>query len=109
VGAFRGDGTDRDCGPRPQQPQQTGMPFIRTQQVQPAFIMPAMQSQQAWIMAQQAGSPLVQVIVTPFSVISHLHSPIIRLQQQAIMPFIIRQQEHMPPASMVQRFCNGVI
>jgi hypothetical protein len=90
---------------RGQQPQQTGMPFIMTQQVQPAFIMPVQQSQQAWIMAQQALSPLVQVMQTPLSVISHLHRPIIRLQQQAIMPFIIVQQEHMPPAIMVQRFC----
>ena len=31
--------------------------------------------------------------------------PIVRLQQQTIMPFIIMQQLHMPPASMVQRFC----
>jgi hypothetical protein len=35
-------------GNRPaQQPQQTGMPFIMTQQVQPAFIMAVQQSQQA--------------------------------------------------------------
>jgi hypothetical protein len=31
--------------------------------------------------------------------------PIIRLQLQQTMPFIMQQQEHMPPASMVQRFC----
>ena len=68
------------------------------QQVQPAFIMAAMQSQHAWIMAPQSLSPLVQVIVQPLSVISHLHMPIIRLQQQAIIPFIIMQQLHMPPA-----------
>jgi hypothetical protein len=29
----------------------------------------------------------------------------VKLQQQTIIPFIIMQQEHMPPASMVQRFC----
>jgi hypothetical protein len=81
------------------------MLFIIMQQVQPAFIIEAMQSQQAWIMAQQFASPLVQVIVTPSSVISHLHMPIIRLQQQTIMPFIIMQQLHIPPASIVQRFC----
>ena len=81
------------------------MLFIITQQVQPAFIMAVMQSQQAWIMAQQFASPLVQVIVTPSSVISHLHMPMVRLQQQTIMPFIITQQLHMPPASIVQRFC----
>jgi hypothetical protein len=33
-------------------PQQTGVPFIIMQQVQPAFIMLDMQSQQAWIMSQ---------------------------------------------------------
>lgn len=81
------------------------MLFIMTQQVQPAFIMPVMQSQHDWIMAQQALSPLVQVMQTSSSVVSHLHMPIIRLQQQAIMPFIIMQQEHMPPAIMVQRLC----
>jgi len=81
------------------------MLFIITQQVQPAFIMPVMQSQQAWIMSQQALSPLVQVMQTPSSVISHLHMPIIMLQEQATIPFIIMQQLHMPPASMVQRFC----
>ena len=88
-----------------QQLQQTGMLFIIMQQVQPAFIMAVMQSQQAWIMAQQSVSPLVQVMRTPSSVISHLHMPIVRLQQQTIMPFIIMQQLHMPPAIIVQRFC----
>jgi hypothetical protein len=80
------------------------MPFIITQQVQPAFIMVAQLSQHAWIMAAQSLSPLVQVMQTPLSVISHLHMPIIRLQQQAIMPLSIMQQLHMPPAIMVQRF-----
>jgi hypothetical protein len=50
-------------------------------------------------------SPLVQVMHTPFSIISHLHIPIIMLQQQTIMPFIIMQQPHMPPASIVHRLC----
>jgi hypothetical protein len=81
------------------------MPFIITQQVQPAFIIAAQQSQHAWIMAQQSLSPLVQVIVHPLSVISHLLRAIVRLQQQTIIPFIIMQQLHMPPAIMVQRFC----
>jgi hypothetical protein len=80
------------------------MLFIMTQQVQPAFIMEAMHSQQDWIMVQQALSPLVQVMHTPLSVISHLHMPIIRLQQQTVMPFIKTQQLHMPPASIVHRF-----
>jgi hypothetical protein len=82
------------------------MPFIITQQVQPAFIMALQQSQHAWIMAQQSLSPLVQVMVQPFSVASHLHMPIIRLQQHAIIPFIIMQQLHIPPAIIVQRFCS---
>ena len=81
------------------------MPFMHMQQVQPALHIAIMQSQQAWIIAQQAGSPLVQVMQTPFSVISHLHMPMVMLQQQTIMPFIIMQQLHMPPAIIVQRFC----
>jgi hypothetical protein len=88
-----------------QQLQQTGVPPSIMQQVQPAFIMAAMHSQHAWIMAQQSLSPLVQVIVQPFSVISHLHIPIIRLQAQTTIPFIIMQQLHMPPAIIMQRFC----
>ena len=93
---------------RDQQLQQTGMLFMHMQQTQPAAHMEAMQSQQAWIIEQQAGSPLVQVMHTPSSVISHLHMPIVMLQQQTIMPFIIMQQLHIPPAIMVQRFCNIV-
>ncbi len=84
------------------------MLFMHMQQTQPAAHMEAMQSQQAWIIAQQAGSPLVQVMHTPSSVISHLHMPIVMLQQQTIMPFIIMQQLHIPPAIMVQRFCSIV-
>ena len=81
------------------------MLFMQTQQQQPALHMAVMQSQQAWIIAQQSASPLVQVMQTPPSIISHLHMPIVMLQQQTIMPFIIMQQLHMPPAIMVQRFC----
>jgi hypothetical protein len=91
-----------------QQLQQTGMLFMHMQQTQPAAHMEAMQSQQAWIIEQQAGSPLVQVMHMPSSVISHLHMPIVMLQQQTIMPFIIMQQLHIPPAIMVQRFCSIV-
>jgi len=47
----------------------------------------------------------VQVTQTPLSVISHLHRPIVRLQQQTIMPFIVMQQLHMPPANILHRFC----
>jgi len=75
------------------------------QQLQPALAMAAMQSQQAWIMAQQSASPLVHVMQTPPSIISHLHMPMVMLQQQTIMPFIIMQQLHIPPAIIVQRFC----
>jgi hypothetical protein len=87
------------------QPQQTGVLFIMTQQVQPACIMAVMQSQQAWIISQHFGSPLVQVMTQPSAVMSHLHMPMVMLQQQTIMPFIIMQQLHIPPAIMVQRFC----
>jgi hypothetical protein len=86
-------------------PQQTGVPPIIRQQVQPAFRQAIMQSQQPWIMATHAGSPLVHIIVQPSLVISVLHMPIIMLQLQTIMPFIMQQHEHMPPASIVQRFC----
>jgi hypothetical protein len=80
--------------------------FIIMQQVQPALSMVVMQSQQAWIISQHLASPDVQVTHTPSLVISHLHMPMVRLQQHTIMPFIMQQQEHMPPASMVQRFCT---
>jgi hypothetical protein len=100
----RATGLATTTDPGNQQPQQTGIPFIITQQVQPAFIMVAQQSQHAWIMAQHSLSPLVQVMQTPISVGSHLHMPITRLQQQAIIPFIIMPQLHMPPAIIVQRF-----
>jgi hypothetical protein len=82
-----------------------GLLFIITQQVQPSLSMHVMQSQQAWIISPHLASPLVQVMTQPLSFMSILHMPIVRLQQQTIMPFIITQQEHMPPASMVQRFC----
>lgn len=62
------------------------------------------QSQQAWIISAHLGSPLVQVRQTPSLVISHLHIPMTRLQQHAIMPFIMTQQLHMPPAIMVHMF-----
>ena len=86
-------------------PQQTGVPPIIRQQVQPAFRQAIMHSQQPWIMAMQAGSPLVQVTTHPSLVISVLHIPITRLQLQQTIPFIMQLHEHMPPASMVHRFC----
>jgi hypothetical protein len=86
-------------------PQQMGVLFIMQQQVQPAAIMVLMQSQQAWIILQHSASPEVQVIMQPSLVISHLHRPMVRLQQQTIMPFIMQQHEHMPPWSIMHRFC----
>jgi hypothetical protein len=81
------------------------VPPIITQQVQPALRQAAMQSQQPWIIAMHPASPLVHVMMQPSLVMSHLHIPIIRLHVQQVMPFIMQVHEHMPPASMVQRFC----
>jgi len=53
------------------------MLFIMRQQVQPAAIMPAMQSQQHWIIFMQSASPEVQVTAQPSLVISHLHAPMV--------------------------------
>jgi hypothetical protein len=36
-------------------------------------------------------------------VISHLHMPIVRLQEQITMPFIMQQQLHMEPAMLVHK------
>jgi hypothetical protein len=76
------------------------------QQVQPALSIALMQSQQPWIILPHSGSPLVQATQTPLSVVSHLHMPMVKLQQQTVVPFIITQQLHMPPASIVHRFCT---
>jgi hypothetical protein len=73
--------------------------------VQPAFMQAIRQSQQPWIMSQQALSPLVQVTQQPSLVISTLQAPIVRLQQHTILPFIMQLTLHSPPAIMVQRFC----
>jgi hypothetical protein len=100
-GVFRCGLTIRD-----QQPQHTGMLLIIRQQVQPDFIIADRHAQHASIIAQHAGSPLVHVIATPSSVGSHLHRPIVKLQQQTIIPFIMQQQLQRPPAIMVQRFCS---
>jgi hypothetical protein len=88
------------------QPQQTGVLFMSTQQVQPSLSMQARQSQQAWIISLHLGSPLVQVMVTPSLVMSHLHMPMVRLQQHTIMPLSMQQQLHIPPASIVHKFCT---
>ena len=86
-------------------PQQQGVLFISRQQVQPALVMVSRQSQQAWIILQHSASPEVQVMQQPSLVISHLHRPMVRVQQQTIMPFIMQQQLHMPPWSIMHRFC----
>ena len=53
-------------------------------------------------------SPLVHVMMQPSLVMSHLHMPIIMLQLQTIMPFIMQQQLHMVPARELHRFCSVV-
>jgi hypothetical protein len=87
-------------------PQHTGVLLIMKQQVQPRSQQQEMHSQQAWIISQQCGSPLVQVMQKPVSVISNRHMPIVKQQVQQTMPFIMQQQLHMPPASIVHRFCT---
>jgi hypothetical protein len=87
-------------------PQQTGVLLKHRQQVQPASMHSHMQSQQAWIMAQQALSPLVQVTHTPSLVYSHLQMAIAMLHWHMHIPFIMQQQLHMPSQSILQRFCK---
>jgi hypothetical protein len=48
----------------------------------------------------------MQVMQTPSLVFSHLQTPIVMLQQQSIIPFIMQQQLHMPPAIAAHRFCS---
>jgi hypothetical protein len=55
----------------------------------------------------QALSPLVQVTQQPSLVNSHLHVPQQRLHWQTVMPLKVQQQLHMPPASILQRFCRA--
>ena len=57
-------------------------------------------------MAQQAGSPEVQVMQQPSLVYSHLQVPHTRLHWTMVMPLTVQQQLHMPPASILQRFCR---
>jgi hypothetical protein len=64
---------------RAQHAQQIGMLFIIMQQEQSAFIIDVIEAQQASIIAQHAGSPLVHVMQTPSSVGSHLQWAIIML------------------------------
>jgi hypothetical protein len=82
-----------------------GVLFIIMQQVHPALAMQLRQSQQAWIISPHLASPLVQVMHTPLAVISQWHMPMVKLQQQVIIPFIIMQQLTMPPCNIMHRFC----
>src|SRR5260370_15116585 len=78
---------------------------MHMEQQQPALSIVVMHSQDACSISQHILSPLVQVRQMPSLVMSHLHMPMVRLQVQTAMPFIIMQQLTMPPAIMVQRFC----
>jgi hypothetical protein len=49
--------------------------------VQPAAVMAHTQSQQAWIISQHLASPEVQVKQMPSGVGSHMHIPMVKLQQ----------------------------
>lgn len=79
--------------------QQTGMPLIIMQHMQPGIDMQLiMHSQQAAIIFIIFGSLLVQLILQPISIISVLHMPIMpRLYMAIGMPFIMQQTEHAPP------------
>lgn len=85
-----------------------GVWFIIRQPVHPALSMVARQSQQAWSISAQLLSPLLQVRQTPLGVISQRHMPMVKLQQQTTMPFIIMQQLHMQPLMVLHRFCTMV-
>src|SRR5437588_2118206 len=78
---------------------------MSTQQVQPELTIVFRQSQYAWIISPHLASPLVQVKLTPLSVVSDLQWPIVKVQVQTIMPLCMTQQLHRPPASMVHKFC----
>ena len=74
--------------------------------MQPAFMQAIMHSQQAWHMAAQSSSPLVQVMQTPILVSVHSHLHMAMLHWHIIMPFIMQQQLHMLPAIILHRFCK---
>jgi len=83
--------------------------LMSRQQVQPALRVLLRQLQQAWIIsaallvAAGAGDGS-----RPLAVFSQRHRPMVRLQVQTTMPLRVTQQLHMPPWSMVQRFCTMV-
>jgi hypothetical protein len=86
-------------------PQQTGVPLKHTQHMQPASMQAHRQSQHAWHMAQQALSPLVQVMQQPSSVMVQVQLHIAMLHWHIVMPFFMHTSVHMPSHSILQRFC----
>jgi hypothetical protein len=48
----------------------------------------------------------MQVTQTPSLVISHMHIPIVMLQQHTMAPFIMQQTLHFELAIIEQRFCS---
>ena len=62
-------------------------------------------SQQACSISQHFLSPLVQVMQQPSLVISHWQLAQHRLHWHIIMPFQVQQQLHIPPASILHKFC----
>jgi hypothetical protein len=85
--------------------QQTGIPFMHIMIVQPGIIMLVMQSQQACIILTAIASPLVHIMVQPMSINSTLVMPMVMLQQQHIMPFIMQQQLIMALGIIMHKFC----
>jgi len=77
--------------------QQIGMLPIIIQHMHPESIMHDIQSQQHWIIEAILASPLMQVTVTPISIVSQVVVAIIILQLQHGMPFIIMTKLHMLP------------
>jgi hypothetical protein len=63
------------------------------------------QAQQACNISQHFLSPLVQVMQQPSLVISHWQLAQHMLHWHIIMPFQVQQQLHIPPASILHRFC----
>ena len=81
------------------------MPLKQRQHMQPAAMHFIMQSQQAWIMSQQALSPDVQVMVQPVLVISQVHLHMAMLHEHIIKPFIMQQHDIMPSHIILHMFC----
>ncbi len=82
------------------------MPPSETQHMQPASMHSFMHSQQAWHMAAQCLSPLVQLMHTPSLVLVHSQLHIDMQHWQIIMPFIMHEQLHKLPASILHMCCS---